>query len=59
MEKTVYCPIIDGQINGIDCLEIVLVADREAKASILPKGIVWDEDQRSKCLSCKYHFDAE
>ena len=37
--KTVYCPVINGQIDGSSCFEIVLVADREAKPSILPQSI--------------------
>ena len=55
--KTVYCPVIDGQIDGTSCLEIVLVADREAKLSILPDGVIWNEEQRERCLACKYHED--
>lgn len=57
--NTVYCPIIDGQIDGISCLNIVLVAEQEAKTTILPKGVMWDEEQRKKCLACKYHADIE
>ena len=57
--ETVYCPVIDGQIDGTSCLEIVLVADREAKPTILPKGVIWNEEQRNKCLACKYHADIE
>ena len=55
--ETVYCPVIDGQIDGTSCFEIVLVADREMKPSILPKGVIWNDAQRQKCLSCKWHAD--
>lgn len=57
--KTVYCPVINGQIDGTSCLEIVLVADREAKPSILPESVIWNEEQCEKCLACKYHADVE
>lgn len=59
MSNTVFCPVINGQIDGATCLDIVLVADKEAKPSILPKGIEWDEEQRKKCQSCIYHADIE
>lgn len=57
--KTVHCPVINGQIDGSGCFEIVLVADREAKPSILPQSIEWNEEQRQKCLSCPYHADLD
>lgn len=57
--KTVYCPVINGQVDGGACFEIVLVADHEAKPSILPQSIEWNEEQRQKCLNCPYHADLE
>lgn len=57
--KTIYCPVKDGQVDGTTCLDIVLVADKEAKPSILPCGLKWDEEQRKKCLTCKYHTDVD
>lgn len=59
MSNTVFCPVTNGQIDGTTCLDIVLVADREAKPSILPEGVKWSEEQRQKCLACKYHADIE
>lgn len=59
ISKTVYCPVKNGQIDGGDCFEIVLVADSEAKSTILPEGIEWNEAQRQKCLDCRYHADIE
>lgn len=55
--KTVYCPVTGGQIDGSTCLEIVLVADQEAKPTILPKNLKWDDEQCRKCKACKYHAD--
>ena len=55
--KTVYCPVKDGQINGDDCYLICDIADGLIKSRVLPEGVTWDEDQRQKCLKCKYHAD--
>ncbi len=57
--KTVHCPVKDDEINGTDCLIICDVADRMFKSTCLPKGIEWNEEQRQKCLMCKYHADIE
>ena len=46
--NTVFCPVTGGQVDGTTCLEIVLVADHEAKPSILPNGITWSEEQRER-----------
>ena len=55
--KTVYCPVADKDIDGVDCIIICDVADRMIKPSVLPEGVKWDEDQREKCLACQYHYD--
>lgn len=57
--NTVYCPVMNKQIDGVTCLEIVLVADREMNKRGVPDGVVWNEEQRSKCLHCKWHDDIE
>ena len=57
--KTVYCPIIKNGINGIDCNIICDVADRMFKPSVLPEGVVWNEEQEDICLNCKYHYSVE
>ena len=55
--KTVYCPIKDGQIDGYDCYLLCAIADREVSSRVLPDGVdKWNEEQRQKCLNCKYHF---
>ena len=55
--RTVFCPVSGRQVNGTECLEIVLVADRMMNASTLPPEIRWDEGQRQTCLRCYYHDD--
>ena len=53
---TVYCSVTDCRVDGGTCLEITVVADREINASILPDTIAWNEEQRAKCLHCKWHW---
>ena len=56
--KTVPCPVKGDEINGDDCLIVCDVADRLLKPTVLPEGIEWSEEQRQKCLQCKYHADS-
>ena len=56
--KTVYCPLKQDQINGIECLEVCDVADHILNPSVLPKEIgEWNEEKRVICKNCKYHAD--
>lgn len=57
--NTVFCPVLNRQVDGITCLEIVLVADGEINKRILPDGLEWNEEQRQKCLNCKWHADLD
>lgn len=54
--KTVYCPVMGCRVDGDTCLEITVVADKEIHASVLPDAIVWNEEQREKCLHCEWHW---
>lgn len=56
---TVYCPVTDSRVDGTTCLEIVLVADEMINERTLPQNICWNEEQRDKCLHCKWHDDIE
>ena len=57
MSNTVFCPVKNAKINGDDCIIVCDVADGMIKPTVLPDGIVWKEEQRNKCLTCKYHDD--
>lgn len=57
--KTVYCPVKADQVDGGDCIVICDVADHMIKPSVLPDGIEWNEEQRQKCLNCKWHADLD
>ncbi len=58
---TVYCPVIQGQIDGDGCLEISLVSENQISERVFEDNedkIVWNEEQRQKCLNCKWHADS-
>jgi hypothetical protein len=58
--KTVYCPIKANQINGDDCYLLCAIADEEISDNVLPDGVSnWNEEQRQKCLTCRYHYPLE
>ena len=57
--KTVYCPVTDARIDGGDCIIICDVADKLIRPSVLPEGVVWNEEQRQKCLACQYREDGD
>lgn len=57
--NTVYCPVLQTQVNGADCFKICIVADGEAKPTILSDSIEWNDEQKKKCLNCRYHMDLE
>ena len=57
--NTVYCPVINEEIDGGACLVICDVADGMIKSSVLSERITWNEEQRQKCLACKYHADLD
>lgn len=57
--NTVFCSVLDRQVDGTTCFEIVLVADGEINKRILPDGLEWNEEQRQKCLNCKWHEDLD
>jgi len=56
-EKTVFCPIKQGQVNGTDCILICDVADKMVKPNLLPEGMEWNETKRKMCQECQYHND--
>lgn len=53
--KTVYCPVKGAQITGADCIVICDISENLLKPSVIPAGIVWNDEQCKKCLRCQYH----
>ena len=56
---TIYCPIKNDRINGVDCNIICDVVDGFFSSNVLPKNIVFDENHKKICLNCKYHNAVE
>lgn len=57
--KTVFCPVKNDQIDGNDCYIICEVADNMLKEKFLPDKIIWNDEQKQKCLNCPYHADVD
>lgn len=55
--NTVFCPVMEKEIDGTNCLIICDVADKFIKPTVLPEGIKWSEEQRAKCKGGIYHSD--
>lgn len=55
--KTVYCPVKKGQIDGGDCIVVSDVAHNLLNQSVLPDDIPWGEEQRQRCLSCRWNYE--
>lgn len=58
-EYKMYCPVLNEEIDGGTCLDIELVANGKVDPIVLPENIVWNEEQRQKCLSCMYHYNEQ
>ena len=59
MSKTVYCKVKEKDISGDDCIIVCDVADGFIKPTCLPDDIKWNNEQKQKCTSCKYHADID
>ena len=56
--KTVFCPVLQRQVNGDDCFDISMVAEKTTADRFLPKDLKPEDFTDSKkeiCLKCKYH----
>lgn len=56
--KTVFCPVLQRQVNGDDCFDISMVAENTTPDRFLPKDLKPEDFTDSKkeiCLKCKYH----
>ena len=55
MEDNIYCPMIDSEIDIVDCVENVDVVDGLIVESSLPQKYRQKEDWKDICKKCKYH----
>ena len=56
---TVYCPIRNDRIDGIDCNIVCDIVDGLLNVNVLPQNIEWNEKSKEMCLNCKYHNAVE
>ena len=54
--ETVYCPILDRQVNGDECYNITMTVDGGGSKVILPEDIdELTEEMKKTCLECEWH----
>ena len=56
--KTVFCPVLQRQVNGDDCFDISMVAEKTTPDWFLPKDLKpedFTDGKKEICLKCKYH----
>lgn len=54
-KKTCLCPILNKEIDGMECFDAALVFEEMSPLSELPKNMKFTDKNQSKCLKCKYH----
>lgn len=54
--KTVYCPILDKQVDGPECFEIAMASEGLGSINMtLDDGRKLTDDMKATCLSCEWH----
>jgi len=51
----VYCPLLEKEIEDIDCIENRDIADGNLDEGFLPEGFKSRRDWKSVCRECKWH----
>ena len=54
-KKTCLCPILNEEIDGMECFDAALVFEEMSPLSELPTGIKFTDKNQDICLKCKYH----
>lgn len=54
-KKTCFCPVLNKQIDGLDCFDASLVFEEASPLSELPEGMDFTDTNQEKCLKCPYH----
>ena len=54
-KKTCLCPILNKEIDGMECFDAALVFEEMSPLSELPTGMKFTEKNQDICLKCKYH----
>lgn len=56
-KKTCLCPILNREIDGMECFDAALVFEEMSPLSELPEGMKFTDKNQDICLKCKYHPD--
>ena len=56
-KKTCLCPILNREIDGMECFDAALVFEEMSPLSELPEGMEITDKNQDICLKCKYHPD--
>ena len=54
-ENKIICPILGREIDSLDCYDAALVYEEVSPLSELPNGMIFSDENQSKCLKCKNH----
>ncbi len=54
-EKKFFCPILEREIESIDCFDAALVYEEVSPLSELPEEMSFTDENQNRCLKCKHH----
>ena len=55
MDDKILCPMVDKEIDDIDCIENRDVADGVITIDSIPKEYTLKQNWKDICKNCKYH----
>ena len=53
--KKCRCPIVDREIDAMDCFDAALVFEELSPMSELPDYMKFTDRNQAVCLKCQYH----
>lgn len=56
-KKDCHCPILNKEIDGMECFDAALVFEEISPVSKLPDRMQFTKENQSICLKCKYHAE--
>jgi hypothetical protein len=56
--EQLHCPIVDREIEAIDCILVSDVADGQAPRIVAPPEFTTVQDWEKTCAQCPYHDKA-
>lgn len=55
MGNKVHCPILDREIDEMECYDAALVYEEMSPLSELPEPLTFTDGNQKTCLNCKHH----